>query len=103
MPNLLDFLRQGWGFVPADNVGCFLVREKYTAVVPGKHDFYFGPERLRELVRFLASKKKEDGEYVKMLSEKEVIETSWKNDLKLLLDGELRVNFAPEWRTNLST
>src|SRR5436305_6089162 len=26
----------------------------YEAVVPGKHDFYFGPERLRELARFLA-------------------------------------------------
>jgi hypothetical protein len=41
----------GAGF--ADNVGCFLRLAGYDAVVPGKHDFYFGPERLREYARYL--------------------------------------------------
>jgi hypothetical protein len=40
--------------VDADNVGCFLRLAGYDAVVPGKHDFYFGPERLREYARYLA-------------------------------------------------
>ena len=39
--------------VPADNVGCFIRAMDYTALVPGKHDFYFGPNRLRELAKFL--------------------------------------------------
>ena len=40
--------------VDADNVGCFLRLAGYDAVVPGKHDFYFGPQRLREYAQYLA-------------------------------------------------
>src|SRR5258708_2577417 len=40
--------------VPVDNVGCFLTAARYTAIVPGRHDFYFGAERLRHLARFMA-------------------------------------------------
>lgn len=36
-----------------DNLAQFLVDAKYDAIVPGKHDFYFGPERLRDLARLL--------------------------------------------------
>jgi hypothetical protein len=43
----------GEGTVPMDNVGCFLRLMHFDAIVPGKHDFYFGPERLRQLARFL--------------------------------------------------
>jgi hypothetical protein len=43
----------GNGTIPADNVGCFIRYAKYDAIVPGKHDFYYGPERLRMLARFL--------------------------------------------------
>lgn len=39
--------------VVMDNVGCFLRQLQYKALVPGKHDFYFGPERLRQYARFL--------------------------------------------------
>ena len=39
--------------IPTDNVACFLQLMGYTAVVPGKHDFYFGPNRLREIGRWL--------------------------------------------------
>ena len=35
--------------IPTDNVACFLQLMGYTAVVPGKHDYYFGPNRLREI------------------------------------------------------
>ena len=42
------------GRVPSDNVACFMRLAGIEAVVPGQEDFYFGPERLRELARFLA-------------------------------------------------
>lgn len=48
-------LALGRATIPTDNVGCFLAGAKFAAVVPGKHDFYFGPERVRELARFMAS------------------------------------------------
>ena len=37
-----------------DNVVRFFTDNRYDAVVPGKHDFYFGVERLRSLARLLA-------------------------------------------------
>ncbi len=43
------------GTVPSDNVGCFLRLMGFNAIVPGEQDFYFGPERLRQLARFLAA------------------------------------------------
>lgn len=52
---LLDSLAAGHGQIPADNVGCFLRWAKYDAIVPGNADFYYGPERLRMLARFLMS------------------------------------------------
>src|SRR5262249_26243662 len=52
---LRDRVASGHGTIPTDNVGCFIRRAGSSAIVPGKHDFYFGPERLRELARFLAS------------------------------------------------
>jgi hypothetical protein len=36
-----------------DNVAQFFIDQKYDALVPGEHDFYFGPERLRELAHLL--------------------------------------------------
>jgi len=52
---LLQGLTAGMGFVPFDNVGCFIQQAGFDALVPGKHDFYFGPERLRQLARYLAN------------------------------------------------
>lgn len=52
---LQDRLNRGVGAIPLDNVGCFLAAARYDAVVPGKHDFYFGAERVRHLARFMAS------------------------------------------------
>lgn len=42
------------GAVPSDNVGCFFRLAGFDAAVPGQQDFAFGPDRLRELARFLA-------------------------------------------------
>jgi len=39
--------------IPMDNVGCFLRQMGYAALTPGKHDFYFGPDRLRMMAKFL--------------------------------------------------
>jgi hypothetical protein len=52
---LSDSIAAGYGTIPADNVGCFIRFAKYDAIVPGNADFYFGPERLRMLARFLMS------------------------------------------------
>ena len=53
---------QGPGPIPTgssaidfDNVAQFFVQEHYTALVPGKHDFYFGPERLHALAAYMES------------------------------------------------
>ena len=50
----LRIMPEDKGTVPSDNVGCFLRLMGFNAVVPGEQDFYFGPERLRQLGRFLA-------------------------------------------------
>jgi hypothetical protein len=52
-----DILKEGNGTIPTDNVGCFLAAAGYTAVVPGRHDFYFGAERVRQLARLMAKLK----------------------------------------------
>src|SRR6266705_967697 len=75
-PDLEKQLREGNGTIPTDNVGCFLAAAGYTAVVPGKHDFYFGPERVRELARFMASiTASKDYKPVQMLGANLVIKT----------------------------
>src|SRR6185369_4135471 len=54
-------LKSGVGTIPTDNVACFLAAAGYAAVVPGRHDFYFGAERVRELARLMAGLKPEYG------------------------------------------
>ncbi len=39
-----------------DNVAQFIADAKYNAIVPGKHDFYSGPEWLRDVARMLAKR-----------------------------------------------
>jgi hypothetical protein len=41
--------------IDGDNVVSFFTSQKYAALVPGEHDFYYGPERLRELAGLLAA------------------------------------------------
>lgn len=52
-PRLLPKEYQPSSAVPYDNVACFMRLAHFAAVVPGKHDFYFGPQRLRDIEGFL--------------------------------------------------
>lgn len=100
---LLNRLEEGRGTIPTDNVGCFLAAAGYSAIVPGKHDFYFGPERLRELARLLAGitptkgpgigdksadRSSQDGSLelqyqpVQMLAANLVMKTDWQKEVK---------------------
>ncbi len=74
-PRLQSELSAGYGWVAEDNVACFLKTAQYDAIVPGKFDFYFGPERLRQLARLLASGGKEGLGSVQMLGSNLVIST----------------------------
>ena len=70
-------LRDGLGTIPNDNVGCFLAAANYAAIVPGKHDFYFGADRVRLLARFMAGiKSSTEYEPVQMLGANLVMSTS---------------------------
>lgn len=75
-PLLYDRLVNGTNSIPSDNVACYLAAAGYAAVVPGKHDFYFGPERLRQLARFMADRNATGLEPVQMLGANLVIKTS---------------------------
>jgi hypothetical protein len=79
-----DLIQQGLQVIPTDNVGCMLAYAGYDAIVPGRHDFYYGPERLRALARLLASMPREDSQKndthlhpVQMLAANLLINTSW--------------------------
>jgi hypothetical protein len=69
---------QGTATIGTDNVACFLSYAGYAALVPGPEDFYFDPERLRMLARFMAGIKK-SAQYgpVQMLAANLAVKTSW--------------------------
>jgi hypothetical protein len=103
--SLQRLLGEGKGTIPTDNVGCFLIRAGYAAVVPGKHDFYFGTERLRQLARFLATTPIPDEEkgvprrHVQMLGANIVMKTSWKSSTSRPTDGDKPPKFIPGFPT----
>lgn len=72
-----DDIQNGHGTIPTDNVACFFLQAHYDAIVPAMHDFYYGPERLRELARLLATPTKKDLQPVQMLAANMVIKTTW--------------------------
>jgi len=80
---------------PADNVACFLAYEHYAAVVPGKHDLHYGPERLRELARFMAGIQPDsDFQPVQMLAANMMIKTTWAKDHEPVSDsGKPRLSY----------
>jgi len=87
-------LALGQGRIPMDNVACFLAHARFDAIVPGKEDFYFGPERLRYLARFLASiPKNKNYQPVQMLAANLVVETSYANDEKPRRDHEAGTHY----------
>jgi len=61
--------------IEGDAVAQFLVDAGYDALVPGKHDFYFGAERLRQISRLLARQKRP----VQMLATNLIISASLRN------------------------
>ena len=76
-PPVERVINAGLGTISTDNVGCFLRAAGFSAIVPGKHDFYFGAERVRHLARFLARTNKEYAyEPVQMLGANLVLKTS---------------------------
>src|SRR5215217_4153764 len=76
-PHVEKTINDGLGTIPTDNVGCFLRAAGFNAIVPGKHDFYFGAERVRALSRFLARTENEDGyQPVQMLGANLVLQTA---------------------------
>lgn len=97
----------GLFMIPTDNVANFFVREGYAALVPGKQDFYFGPERIRELARFMATQPipaasatlHSEGEGVQMLGANIVIDTKWKSAHSALPDSENPPWFIPRLPT----
>lgn len=102
--NLEKSLAVGRGLIPSDNVADFLVREGYAAVVPGKHDFYFGAERLRELAVYLANEPIANenslhGRGVQMLGANLVIETTWRKGHQPLSDKKAPPWFIPRFPT----
>ena len=76
---LADSLAAGNGQIPADNVGCLIRYARYDAIVPGKHDFYFGPDRLLMLARFLMKDQSQDFPPVPMLAANMAIITTEPN------------------------
>lgn len=91
--------------IPTDNVANFFITEGYAALVPGKQDFYFGPERIRELARFMATQPipstaktlHKDGEGPQMLGANLVIETTWNGNHKPLPDSDNPPWFIPRF------
>ncbi|MBZ5533507.1 MAG: 5'-nucleotidase C-terminal domain-containing protein [Acidobacteriia bacterium] len=95
-------LRRGQGRIPEDNVANFFIAKGYSALVPGRHDFYFGPERLRQMARLLASSPipaavtaPRHTATVQMLGANLVIESSWTKNHDPLSDTERPPVFIP--------
>jgi hypothetical protein len=91
---ILKRFRAGLGTIPTDNVGCFLSRAGYDAIVPGKLDFAYGPERLRELARFLADLRQENYYPVAMLGANLILQTSLAGAASRIPDREKHLRFS---------
>jgi len=81
-----------------DNVGCFLSMADYTAIVPGKEDLYFGPERLRRIAQRLASVREQPGSPlhpVPMLAANLIQQTTYWEDPTKIPDSQKELNFTP--------
>lgn len=52
---LTKSIASGTAIIDADNVAAFFTKANFDALVPGRDDFHYGPERLRQLARLLAS------------------------------------------------
>ncbi len=84
-----DVLSVGEKEIPSDNVACFLRLMGFDAVVPGQQDFYYGPERLRKIARFLAQPSTGDYKSVQMIASNLVIGSVVRNPNPPVPNGEL--------------
>jgi hypothetical protein len=97
-PSVEKIIHDGLGTIPTDNVGCFLRAAGFNAIVPGKHDFYFGAERVRALARFLTRTQKEDGyKPVQMLGANLVLQTSPITPKPIPPTLKEKPWFTPDW------
>ena len=53
---VIDDQAKGNSHLDSDSVAEFLIDAGYNALVPGKHDFYFGPEHVRQVAQLLENK-----------------------------------------------
>ncbi|HEX4810675.1 MAG TPA: 5'-nucleotidase C-terminal domain-containing protein [Bryobacteraceae bacterium] len=88
-PASLRELSSAQGAVPSDNVGCFLRLIGFNAAVPGQQDFNFGPERLRQLARFLAEPAAGQYRPVQMLAANLLISTKPHNPAPVIPSSAL--------------
>jgi len=88
-----------------DNVGCFMSLAGYDVIVPGKLDFYFGPERLRRIAQRLASVPEPNGQDhpekgetfhpVQTLAVNLIQHTTYWKEPRKIPDSEKRLDFVP--------
>ena len=88
LPDNAADIQNGHGTIAMDNVACFFLQAHYDAIVPAKHDIYYGPDRLRGLARLLANPTEMElvglgfvprYHAVQMLATNMVIKTTWAN------------------------
>lgn len=110
---VISRINAGVGIIPSDNVGCFLAAARFAAVVPGKHDFYFGAERVRQLARFMAGLSRDklpesfhlpsDYRPPQMLGANLVIKSERIDGQVTRPDLRSTPWFIPEWPKNIAT
>ena len=87
-----------------DNVGCFFSRAGYDAIVPGKDDFYFGPERLRRIADRLMKVPAENGLHpVRMLGANLVLKTDYLKKPSEIPDSDKGLGFVPGMPTGVKS
>lgn len=96
-----------------DNVGCFFFQAHYDALVPGKDDFYFGPERLRSIAARLARARAKfiaDSEHTPeethpafMLASNMVVKTAYLKKPATIQDSEKNLQFIPGMPTGVKS
>ena len=90
----------GRSTVDHDNVADFFLKAQYDALVPGKHDFYYGPERLRQLARYMAAGR--NGASVLMLGANLVVRTTDTNETAKQHES-IRKRSRPYWIVDKKT
>ena len=101
---VMEQLRDGLEIVPTDNVGCLLSYVGYDAIVPGRHDFYYGAERLLAMARLIASLDRPEAYLrpVQMLAANLLIKASWTSGHSPIPESQKRLPFESKPSTTLT-